>query len=43
MVQALNKDDKPRRYEFACTMLNSNENDPNYLKRIVFTDLILDE
>ena len=39
-VQALTNDDKPCRYDFACrpTMLNSIEDDPNYLKRIVFTN-----
>ena len=38
LLQALKPEDKPRRKEFAVTMLNRLDSDPGFLKRVCFRD-----
>ena len=38
LLQALKPDDKPRRKEFAVTMLDGLDSDPGFLKRVCFSD-----
>ena len=38
LPQALKPEDKPRRKEFAVTMLHRLDSDPGFLKRICFSD-----
>ena len=38
LLKALKPEDKPRRKEFAVTMLNRLDSDPGFLKRVSFSD-----
>ena len=38
LLQALKPEDKPRRKEFAVTMLHRLDSDPGFLKRVCFSD-----
>ena len=38
VLQALKPEDKPRRKEFAVTMLRRLDSDPGFLKRVCFSD-----
>ena len=38
LLQALKSEDKPRRKEFAVTMLDRLDSDPGFLKRVCFSD-----
>ena len=38
LLQALKPEDKPRRKEFAVTMLDRLDSDPGFLKRVCFSD-----
>ena len=38
LLQAVKPEDKPRRKEFAVTMLHRLDSDPGFLKRVCFSD-----